>query len=381
MEAVVETRSSISFRSFRAVTERFLSIPRIPSKTPAAAETRLGEAPTNTSAIRLVPAIEPRKPFNQPTFTPPIPINSQAAPPGETATPPRGEQDSISSQNTVVLPALSPSTLEITFGKKTFLVSETVMIDQKDLEIWESHIRARLKHALFKFPFPREDLYASLTIEFMMVGQSENELRPTIVVGCSSEQLRKDRMRVLKKFKWLAEYKYPCMVIVSPTKYNAKSDTTLNARTFEISTGVDRKEISTLCGIAVRAHLPGTKSSVPAMCTLGGLIMIGDEVYGLTVGHVFETYAEAVVNGDPFQSTERLVKSDESLASDTSESPYVEFDSDSSDEEILSELIQPLPYDMTAMKLRVLLLPGISYPLRLQTPSSLESLARSRAFR
>ena len=96
-------------------------------------------------------------------------------------------------------------------------ISPTMPMDQKVVDYWESPFKQRLEDAICQTIHDSTLGDSGLTIECLMAGRTESTLKPTIVVACSTEHLRRALVKQFKSFVWILESPLECMVINTPT--------------------------------------------------------------------------------------------------------------------------------------------------------------------
>jgi hypothetical protein len=205
-------------------------------------------------------------------------------------------------------------------------------MDSKHLDAWAREIKPRLEDTLRHKFRPHTGMDPSLALEFMMAGPSKTNLRPTIVIVCCNEPHRRQLRKIFKTQKWISEYKYRCMIVIDSFQKLAngiqlKQNTCVRVKL--------SKESPTLCGVL--SELQSSDSREPVFFTLGGIILIRGNPYGITVRHVFDT-----------TPIEEYSDSEESSAMDgdaeedgsTFDSPFITFEE--SDESSLNENHNPL---------------------------------------
>jgi hypothetical protein len=220
--------------------------------------------------------------------------------------------------------ATSVLSLPQLFLVQKFYVSPSTPIDEKIQSVWTQQIRSRLSAVLFH-NIPT----GTCVQEFMMVGKRPNALKPTLVITCGDAETKK---RVEKSFKsqgWLQEL----------LKANGIMFVALVAKT-PLSAGpaldhTDVLRLSESCFVQLPHGLAATSCGLPLLinasetqpqqhCTLGGLIIVNGEIFGLTAGHPFQAYVEHRSKYDGHDI--RLLKDEES--SEASGEPFVFNDDD-----------------------------------------------------
>lgn len=156
---------------------------------------------------------------------------------------------------------------------------------------WDK-IQPRLQDTIDNTLKTKQGLESTISCEFMMGGQSPKQLKPTIFLVCCHEVYRKQLRAILKKQKWMKEYGYQCVVIVDAFEE-------LSHGSLEVTPGVDpihvqaslSNENISLCGVQARAQARAEDGAV--RFTIGGILLIDNKAFGLTVGHVIKKLALA----------------------------------------------------------------------------------------
>jgi hypothetical protein len=233
--------------------------------------------------------------------------------------------------------ATSVLSLPQVFVVQKFHVSPSMPIDNKIQLIWTQQIRSRLS-AVLLHTIPT----GTCVQEFMMVGKRPNALKPTLVITCGDAETKK---RVEKSFKsqgWLQELmKANGIMFVALV-----AKTSLSAGPALYSPDMDR--LSECCSVQLLNGPAATSCGLPLLvnpseaqpqrhCTLGGLLMVNGEIFGLTAGHPFKAHLEqrsAQNELHDLGQNARTLEDEES--SDASGEPFVFNDDDSSRESLAS---------------------------------------------
>lgn len=159
-----------------------------------------------------------------------------------------------------------------------------------------------------------------------MAGKKPNCLRPCLVLTCGDVATKKKVEKLFKSLTWLQE-----LLRAKGVMFVALvAKTRLSAEPAEIHPGelktITRCSIevlyqaSTFCGRSVRVSFP--LEAEEKYCTLGGLIMVDNVIYGLTAGHPFKAQMEpANTDEESHASHERVQSFSESESSEASEEP------------------------------------------------------------
>jgi len=221
------------------------------------------------------------------------------------------------------------------FIVQKFYVSPSMPIDEKIKLVWTQRIRSRLSALLL-----RNIPTGTCVQEFMMVGKKANALKPTLVITCGDTETKK---RVEKSFKsqgWL-----PSLLKENGITFVALvAKTTLSAG--PVLNPPDTARLSECYSVQLRHGSAATSCGLPLLvnpsethpqrhCTLGGLLMVNGEIFGLTAGHPFTPHFEhesAQCEHDIAQGVRPL---EDEESSEASSEPFV-FNDDDDDREDLS---------------------------------------------
>lgn len=200
--------------------------------------------------------------------------------------------------------------------EKGVFAAPKMIMELQDRLAW-GKIQPKLQDTIFNTFQPRRDLDDTISCEFMMGGPSPTRLTPTVFLVCCHELYRKQLRSILKKQKWMREYKYQCVVIVDAledlslgTMGNTDATSQLLVEAF-VPSGK-----TSWCGLKARAQ--SGVSQLPIHFTIGGILLIDGEAYGLTVKHGIER----LVSVDAASSDE---DDDDDYAAEESSSPFISF--------------------------------------------------------
>jgi hypothetical protein len=230
-------------------------------------------------------------------------------------------------------PEISTATTSVLSLPRVFVlqklyVSPSMPIDEKITLVWTQQIRSRLSAVLF------HSIPAGTCVqEFMMVGKKAHVLKPTLVITCGDTETKK---RVEKSFKsqgWLQDLlkANDIMFVALEAKTTLSAGPALNStdtvRLSECySVQLQHGSATTSCGLPLLVSASDTRPQ--RHCTLGGLLMVNDVIFGLTAGHPFKAHFKhrsAQHEYDIVQAF-RLFENEES--SEASSEPFIFNDDD-----------------------------------------------------
>lgn len=167
--------------------------------------------------------------------------------------------------------------------EKGVFAAPKMAMEPKDRLAWDK-IQPKLQDTIFNTFQPRRDLDDAISCEFMMGGPSPTRLTPTVFLVCCHELYRKQLRSILKRQKWMRAYKYQCVVIVDTLEdltlgalANTHSNSQLLVEAFVPS------DKTSWCGLKARAQ--SRIYQEPINFTIGGILLIDSEAFGLTVKH------------------------------------------------------------------------------------------------
>jgi hypothetical protein len=184
-------------------------------------------------------------------------------------------------------------------GHRAFHVAEgyyalpTCPVPDDQLDSWQTVFSPRLESELLQ-AFRKE----RCQLEFLMFAGKHGRAEPGILLTClwekssltarDRERLRKKIQKRVNKFESLRNCLFPCRVIVDNIRLLASAEPEHLISQERHRMDVDCKipnQPMTMCGALLRVVPYGR--SEPVHCTLGGLLVVGATVYGLTVQHPF----------------------------------------------------------------------------------------------
>jgi len=202
---------------------------------------------------------------------------------------------------------------------KGVFADPTIGLEKKDQDAW-LQIKGRLDHTFDNtFPHIPGSHRPLISSEFMMAGPSPMLLQPAIVFVCVQQADRKQLKKVLKKQKWLSSYPYNCIVIldcIHELSHGDIPDEGLSVQAY-LPAGS-----ATLCGILAQTGQNQQERAVKF--TVGGVIIVGDKPYGLTVRHALHNLFKPrgfIDEGHGGSDYDSIDENDE----DDSDSPFVNF--------------------------------------------------------
>jgi hypothetical protein len=218
-------------------------------------------------------------------------------------------------------------------GHRAFHVAEgcyalpTCPVPDEQFDSWQTVFSPRLESELL-LAFRKE----RCQLEFLMFAGKQGRAEPGILLTClwekspltakDRERLRKKIQKRVNKFESLRNCLFPCRVMVDNIRLLAFAEPEHLISQERHRMDVDCKipnDPMTMCGALLRVVPYGWKE--PVQCTLGGLLVVGRTVYGLTVRHQFVLpFSEA---GEPrpsssseYSFSELLIDSEDSDAND-----------------------------------------------------------------
>lgn len=178
----------------------------------------------------------------------------------------------------------SSDTSEVLELEKGVFAAPRLALELRDRSTWDK-IQPRLQDTIDNTLRTQQGLESTISCEFMMGGQSPKQLKPTIFLVCCHEAYLKQLRAILKRQKWMKEYGYQCVVIVDSFEELSYGslEVTPGADSIRIQVSLSNKNIS-LCGVQARAQARAEDGAV--RFTIGGILLIENKAFGLTVGHV-----------------------------------------------------------------------------------------------
>lgn len=191
----------------------------------------------------------------------------------------RTEKNSAISVSTVLTAENTP---DIT--KLQGLWVSTSPKDARLLEVWINRIEPRLRSELFAH------IDETWTLEFLLVGKSICDLRPTILVTCVAKKAKKRVEKLYRSLTWLRDlnkqHRIQFVSLLSQTRL-----TTLLRADRDHSAHVEWMEVylslgpETYCGSAIK--IIDKSAATSSTCVAGGLVLVDGKVCILTTGHSF----------------------------------------------------------------------------------------------
>jgi hypothetical protein len=202
----------------------------------------------------------------------------------------------------------------------------TMAVPNEHLHIWESRIRDRLQDELAQC-IRRERCQA----EFNMVRDKNGRIGPCILLSCWNDVLctteaGRDRMlkkmqKKVKKLQSMRGCQYPCKILVDHIELLARLTLSEDVPGTDVYSQITAP-VTTYVGLLV-SNFSGTDQE----CTVGGLVRVGSQVFGLTVAHAFQKgCATTPTSADA--SYDDSSDSESDAGTDTDESLFHELNSD-----------------------------------------------------
>lgn len=159
--------------------------------------------------------------------------------------------------------------------------------------VWKNVSRAIV--ALLEDQFEHLDAEdEDLMVEMFMIGRKLATCSPTILFSCECKTSRQRAMDLVQKRRILAPYPGVLMAECARLPRLLATD---KLSGMELSTGVYANEDLRHCGISVL--VVGYNGGPPRKATIGGMVRIGDEHYGLTANHPFSKALGGEENDEP----------------------------------------------------------------------------------
>lgn len=170
--------------------------------------------------------------------------------------------------------------------EKGVFAAPKMPLNVKDRSAWDN-IQPRLQDTIDNTLKTRQGLESTISCEFMMGGPSPKQLKPTVFLVCCHEAYRKQLKRILKRQKWIRQYDYQWVVVVDAFEELSFSSLEVTPGTDEIRVYVPLSSTRiSLCGVQARAQT--WPHDAPVRFTIGGILLIDNKEFGLTVGHAVE---------------------------------------------------------------------------------------------
>ena len=155
-------------------------------------------------------------------------------------------------------PAHFPKLTQVSKGKHPLFrykqkayISPTMPMSQDILDRWELRIKLRLEDAICQTMHDMNATDGSLSIDCFMAGHTESNLKPTIVIGCSTDRLRRKLLKQIKRFVWIPENGFECMVIEGLTPMLAASSTSVTSSALASASSTSQHSDGGLSGGAI----------------------------------------------------------------------------------------------------------------------------------
>ncbi len=205
--------------------------------------------------------------------------------------------------------------------EKGVFASPTAIMEPKDLENWR-WIKIRLQDIIINTFRPKKGLDPSFALEFMLAGPSVTSQKPAVLLVCCNEPHRKQLKKIIKSQKnWLSQYNYYFMVLIDKLQ-------TLSGGRSPLVPGLPLysnlpTNSATLCGAAVSVR-DLSPANAHAKFTVGGVLVIDRQAFGITVAHAMQTTSFDIAPVDEENSFEDSTEYSDDELDDSS--PFVTFD-------------------------------------------------------
>lgn len=162
----------------------------------------------------------------------------------------------------------------------------TMSVSQEHRHVWESQIRDRLQDELAQCMRAER-----CHLEFHMVCDKGGKMGPCILLTCwdeitchsepGRERTRRKIQTKVRKLQSMQNCQFPCKVVVDSIDLLARHFMSGIGPDIRIKGGL-RDTTTTLVSLLLKNDRDNASE-----CTLGGLIRVGPQIYGLTVAHAF----------------------------------------------------------------------------------------------
>ena len=231
--------------------------------------------------------------------------------------------------------ATSVSLLPQIFTFQRFYVSPSMEVNEDIYTLWTGRIKSRLNAALLH-DIPR----GTCVQELLMAGKRRDKLKPTIIVTSCDTLTKKRVEKTFKAQRWLQELlkanNIMFISLVADTRLSAGSssdDGQLMKSKQSYAIPHLPRGITTRGGLRLLVH--GTDADSTRHCTLGGLLVVKGEIWGLTAGHPFNETEVSIIDAtdDGGMNAARVVEEYEDKASNTDSSDPFVFNDDPDDDD------------------------------------------------
>lgn len=187
-----------------------------------------------------------------------------------------------------------------------YFVSEHMPIPKVALDLWENRIRDPLKQALLRMSTRTDDYEAYSVIEFYMAGKRKDRLKPSVIITCCSKTRKKELRRIIDELNWLKSTGVEPIIIVDKSfGYRTQASNPDEGLNLEVE-GRNLRQSTQTCGIQARLLSGRTgPSGLPSVSfTIGGFIMIEDQIVGLTTAHPLFPFKPDEMDSSDISSTD-----------------------------------------------------------------------------
>ncbi|KAK7725216.1 hypothetical protein SLS63_008333 [Diaporthe eres] len=185
------------------------------------------------------------------------------------------------------IPSCSSGLSDIREVEKGVFAAPTMTMKLQDRLAWD-RIQPKLQDTIFNTFQPQKDIDDTISCEFMMGGPSPTELKPTIFLVCCHKLYRKQLRKILKKQKWMTAYEYQFVVLVDAVENLSPDDLGDVHGTSQILVEAFVPSDKT-CWSGLRARAQSLIHQEPIHFTIGGILLIDGEAFGLTTKHGIES--------------------------------------------------------------------------------------------
>lgn len=182
------------------------------------------------------------------------------------------------------------------------------------VEVWTNQIQNRLSRELLA------EIEGGWTLEFQHIGKTQRDLQPAVAVTCVEKETKKEVDKFYRSRRWLRvllkEHRIRFIIFHSVTRLiaSAMADKSKDSIvSIHLSSGA-----TSWCGQPLKYKVGPAREI--QWCTTGGLLLVDDVVYALTVGHYFTQYHSQCPQTTDSQSSDD---------SDTESAPIIHDETDS----------------------------------------------------
>lgn len=228
--------------------------------------------------------------------------------------------ETTSEPNTTATSVVSPPQI---FVVEKIHVSPSMQVDPSIQAIWTQRIKARLSAEL------RVNIARGTCLqEFMMAGRRSKKLKPALIVTCGDPATKREVEKIFKSQSWLQEIlnanyiMFVALVVKTPLSaaLGPSSDSLMDlSECYAVQ--LLPPGASTSCGWILLIN--NKERGQQNQCTLGGLLMVGGEIMGLTAGHSFSTIGYSASEHGHLDTSRNSETAESEEGSTTSSDPFI----------------------------------------------------------